>query len=61
MKKCVTFHFLDLMRLERVVPELNTHSKAEHPMTWDSYHPIEDINAYLTYLDGKYSDLVRIY
>jgi len=46
------------MHLERMVPENNRDVKADHPMTWDSYHSSDDINAYIQYLAATYPDLV---
>ena len=46
------------MHLERMVPNIERDLKADHPMTWDSYHSKADIDAYLTYLADKYPDLV---
>ena len=49
------------MHLERMVPNIDRDLKADHPMTWDSYHSKADIDAYLTYLADKYTDLVSKY
>lgn len=51
----------NLMALEKVkAANAKIPAKADHPMTWDSYHSLEDINAYLDYLEKTYPDLVTI-
>ncbi|MFO0005759.1 MAG: M14 family zinc carboxypeptidase, partial [bacterium] len=30
----------------------------DHPMTWTEYHPVEDMHAFLDYLETTYPDLV---
>ncbi len=30
----------------------------DHPMTWTEYHPVEDMHAFLDYLETSFPDLV---
>lgn len=49
----------NLMALERVkASDSKIAANPEHPMTWDSYHSLQDIDAYLNYLEKSYPDLV---
>jgi len=45
--------------LEKVASSSAGHKlTADHPMTWTEYHPVEDMHAFLDYLESTYPDLV---
>jgi len=52
----------DLIKLEKIAAPEDTRiaQNADHPMTWTEYHSIEDINAYLEFLQTTYPDLVSL-
>jgi len=43
----------DLIKREKV-PTNKEGSSADHPMTWDAYHPLEDMYAFFDYLEANY-------
>jgi len=43
-----------VIQLEKVAARTAEVPSADHPMTWDEYHPLEDMYAFLDYLEATY-------
>ena len=43
----------ELIELEKI-PSTREQASADHPMTWDEYHPTEDMYAFVDYLEKTY-------
>merc|ERR1711973_742352 len=43
-----------VIQLEKITAKTREVPSADHPMTWDEYHPLEDMYAFLDYLENTY-------
>jgi murein tripeptide amidase MpaA len=50
----------DVQKLIDIESKPVTKINADHPMTWTEYHPYEDMEKYMDYLEKTYPDLVSI-
>ncbi|XP_071540497.1 carboxypeptidase B-like [Panulirus ornatus] len=46
--------------MEQKDDELFAWNRPMHPMTWEKYHSVDDMNQYLEYLQGQYPNLVTV-
>merc|ERR1711973_94770 len=43
-----------VIQLEKITAKTREVPSSDHPMTWDKYHPLEDMYAFLDYLENTY-------